>query len=98
MEGPYRLVNELIAHAGPVRSMTQISISPIQIASGCQADSPNVRKWIVVDQEMTELGSAIPHDHWVTALTSLSAGKLSSFPMVKGLCVNNVAYKLIFLI
>jgi len=74
----YRLVCELYAHEGPVRALC---LGPAgELVSGCQANSPNVRRWFVAQNEesrvpeLTEVGSAIPHDHWVTAVTHLPSG------------------------
>ena len=73
----YQLVSELYAHEGPVRSLC---IGPNgELVSGCQADSPNIRRWAIRVNahsqmpELGEVGTSIQHDHWVTALTSLSA-------------------------
>ena len=77
MEEEYKLVCELYAHEGPVRCL---SLGPSgELVSGCQTEVPNIRRWnVVVGEsrvpEMNEVGAAIPHDHWVTALTLLPAG------------------------
>lgn len=85
----YRLVSELYAHSGPVRSL---SLSPSgDIVSGSQADSPNIRMWHLGQNaesnapELSEVGVAIPHDHWVTALTRLPSG--SGNAMYPGGCI-----------
>ena len=71
MDGPYQLVSELFAHTGPVRSIC-ITLDG-QIASGCQADSPNARQWSVsyTTGTIEELSDLFPHNHWVTAITFL---------------------------
>ncbi len=54
--------------------------------TGCQADSPSVRRWVIKDSTtFEEFGEAIHHDHWVTALTSLSPGAHPLFPNVRRL-------------
>lgn len=95
MDGPYKLVNELYAHAGPVRSMTFIDQSmsmenespSLQIVTGCQADSPNIRKWTMFGQEIVANGEPIVHNHWVTSLTKISVGMIKSLPMVNEIIV-----------
>ena len=54
-----------------------------EIISGCQSDSPNARRWSPKDDYgIEEIGDAMYHDHWVTAVTSRSAGLHGSFPEV----------------
>jgi len=71
---PYKLVSELYAHDGPVRC---ISLGPNgEIVTGCQSDAPSMRRWALVREglqgpELTEIGAAVQHSHWVTALTHL---------------------------
>lgn len=78
-EGPYRLVQSLHAHDGPIRSIT---IGPNgEVVTGCQSNSPHIRGWNPVDY--SESFSPIFHDHWVTALGSLPADSSRSlFPAV----------------
>lgn len=72
MDGPYQLVNSLLAHDGPIRSFCQGPSG--EIVTGCQADSPCVRRWAKSSNGgLEEIGSPLFHDHWVTALTSLGA-------------------------
>ena len=80
----YQLVSELYAHAGPVRSL---GIGPSgEVVSGCQADSPNIRRWQLrlsaesQAPELAEVGTSIQHDHWVTAVTSLGPGVNDMYP------------------
>ncbi len=69
---PYRLVQSIYAHDGPIRS---IAIGPTEneIVTGSQADAPNIRRWRLSKDlmQVEEIGSPIFHDHWVTALTAL---------------------------
>jgi WD40 repeat protein len=69
---PYRLIHSIFAHDGPVRSLT-LGPTENEIVTGCQSDSPNVRRWRLSADLMSveEIGSPIFHDHWVTALTAL---------------------------
>ncbi len=81
MEGPYRVINSVIAHdGGPIRS---IALGPNEgeLVTGCQSDAPSLKRWKISDDytSMTEIGSAIYHDHWVTALTVLPKDPSRSF-------------------
>jgi len=80
MEGPYKLVGEVL-NEGSVRSM---AIGPLgEVISGTQASAPAVHRWAIsydrsvkgLTQRVDKLGDCIFHDHWVTALTSITAGK-----------------------
>lgn len=67
--GPFRLINAVLAHDGPVRCVT---LGPNnEIVTGCQSDAPTVRRWIENGDSWEEVGESILHDHWVTAATSL---------------------------
>ena len=67
---PYRLIQTVFAHDGPIRSVAQ-GPTENEIITGCQADSPNIRRWRLSKDlmEIEEIGSPIFHDHWVTAVT-----------------------------
>eukprot|EP01036_Dinobryon_divergens_P030892 gene30892-40205_t len=76
----YKLVNAIHAHEGPIRSIAVSKVSRAdgiihyEIVTGCQSDSPNAKKWALdCNDEILSVGSPLYHDHWVTALTSLSA-------------------------
>lgn len=72
MDGPYQLINSLHSHDGPIRSLCMGPSG--EIVTGCQADSPCVRRWSRnANGSIEEIGTPLFHDHWVTALTSLSA-------------------------
>lgn len=81
MDGPYRLISEVHAHSGPVRSICQVP-NAASVITGCQADSPNVRAWNLSLPSIEESQRPIPHSHWVTALTYLPKNTISSFPEV----------------
>ena len=83
MDGPYRLISELHAHPGPVRSITCTGGDTVLIVTGCQSDSPNIKKWSLLGREIVDTGPSISHNHWVTALTSFPPGSLQSFPLVR---------------
>eukprot|EP01041_Mallomonas_annulata_P006848 gene6848-13870_t len=79
----YRIVAEIAAHEGPVRSLC---VGPLgEIVSGSQ-DS-NVRRWALSEKPegetiqvlCDEFGSSISHNHWIPALISLSPGKLELY-------------------
>lgn len=72
MEGPYRLINTILAHDGPIRCITKGPTSG-EIITGCQSDAPHVRRWKLSADFLSveEIGGPIYHDHWVTAVTSL---------------------------
>jgi hypothetical protein len=54
-----------------------------EIVTGCQADSPCIRRWTIQqDGSIEEFGEAIQHDHWVTSLTARLPGVHPSFPEV----------------
>lgn len=68
MTGSYRIIGESYAHDGPIRCM---SIGPLgEVVTGCQSDSPNIKRWAITEQSLDFMGSPIFHDHWVTAVTS----------------------------
>jgi hypothetical protein len=69
---PYRLIQQVFVHDGPVRSICH-GLTENEIVTGCQSDSPHVKRWKLSSDLLTmeEIGSPIFHDHWVTALTSL---------------------------
>jgi WD40 repeat protein len=68
MTGSYRIIGESYAHDGPIRCM---SIGPLgEVVTGCQSDSPNVKRWTITEHTLEFSGSPIFHDHWVTAVTS----------------------------
>lgn len=69
---PYRLIQCVFAHDGPIRSV-YLGPTENEIITGCQADSPNIRRWRLSNDlmQIEEIGGPIFHDHWVTALTSL---------------------------
>ena len=76
-ENPYKLVNSLHAHDGPIRSIT---IGPSgEIVTGCQSDAPNLRRWAWNGESIEEIGTCVYHDHWVTALTALQPDPSRSF-------------------
>eukprot|EP01032_Pedospumella_encystans_P033667 gene33667-38047_t len=66
----YLIINALHAHDGPVRCAVVGNNS--EIITGCQSDAPNYRRWLQSTDSVEELGTGVPHDHWVTALTYLS--------------------------
>lgn len=69
--GPFRLINAWLAHDGPVRC---VAIGPDgELATGCQSDAPNLRRWKEVGDAWEEVGQCVHHDHWVTAITHLGA-------------------------
>jgi hypothetical protein len=79
--GPYSLVGELNAHDGPVRALARGPFD--EVISGCQSNTPNVRRWAFSsDTVLEEIGSALPHNKWVTAVTSLAPGVLSIYAEV----------------
>jgi WD40 repeat protein len=87
MEGPYQLIASQIVHDGPIRSIA-IGPSNNEILTGCQGDVPCVRRWRLSNDmdSFEEIGSPLYHDHWVTALTSLSPDMSRSFmPMVSSI-------------
>ena len=68
MIGSYAIVGEVYAHDGPIRSLC---IGPLgELVSGCQSDSPQVKRWTISANSLEQTGSSNFHDHWVTALTS----------------------------
>ena len=70
--GPYRLIHSVLAHDGPIRCIAVAYNG--ELITGCQSDSPNFRRWKETESSSwEEVGEAIPHDHWVTAVTSLGA-------------------------
>ncbi len=74
MQGPYFLVNSLLAHDGPIRCLS-IGPEENEILTGCQSDAPNLRRWRLSADLLSfeEIGSPLYHDHWVTAVTSRNA-------------------------
>ena len=68
--GDYQIINALHAHDGPVRCAMVRNDG--EIITGCQSDAPNFRRWLQSTDSIEELGTSVPHDHWVTALTCLS--------------------------
>ena len=77
----YQLVNSLHAHEGPIRCAVVTDSG--EIITGCQSDAPNFRRWLLSAESIEEIGQSISHDHWVTAITSLSADSTRShFPEV----------------
>lgn len=81
MDGPYRVINSIIAHdGGPIRSIT-LGPHDDELITGCQSDAPNLKRWKISDdyKTITEIGSAIYHDHWVTALTVLKKDESRPF-------------------
>jgi phospholipase A-2-activating protein len=97
-EGPYKLIAEIHAHDGPVRSLC---IGPLgEIFSGCQSNSPTARRWSMnyenqidgINVKVDEIGNAIFHDHWITAVAALPANPVSVLPkgcLVTG-CMDNI--------
>jgi hypothetical protein len=71
---PYRLIQQVFVHDGPVRAICH-GPTENEIVTGCQSDSPHVKRWRLSSDlmNMEEFGSPIFHDHWVTALTSLKS-------------------------
>jgi phospholipase A-2-activating protein len=68
MTGGYGIVGEVYAHDGPIRSLC---IGPLgELVSGCQSDSPQVKRWTISAHSLEQTGSPTFHDHWITALTS----------------------------
>lgn len=83
MNGPYRLVNELHAHDGPVRTLSQGHMH--EVISGCQSNSPNIRRWALSQLpdnsvSLEEVGTPQFHSHWVTSSAYLEPTKLPCFP------------------
>lgn len=80
----YKLLNCLHVHDGAIRSLAVFGneSNGFEVVTGCQSDSPNFRRWTIgINDEITEsIGtSAVNHDHWVTALTSLPSDSSSPF-------------------
>jgi len=73
MNGPYQLLNALFAHDGPIRCACN-GPTENEIITGCQGDVPNLRRWKLTNDftDAVEINSPIFHDHWVTAVTTLS--------------------------
>lgn len=69
----YILINSLQVHDGPIRCLSK-GINPNELLTGCQSNSPCVRRWKFSDDflKLEEIGSPIYHDHWVTAITALT--------------------------
>ncbi len=68
----FKIVSSLLAHdGGPVRSLSNGPVG--EIVSGCQSDNPNSRRFLLSGDNLEEIGSPSYHDHWVVALTSLTA-------------------------
>jgi hypothetical protein len=85
MEGPYQLVVSQIVHDGPIRSL---SFGPVEgeVLTGCQSDLPCIRRWRLSESKdaFEEFGIPLYHDHWVTALTSLSGDESRSIHSMVG--------------
>lgn len=74
---PYKLVNVLHAHDGPVRCIAFGTDG--KFVTGCQSDSPCVRSWLIKNNSVEELNAPLYHDHWVTAVTLLSPDSSRTF-------------------
>ncbi len=79
----YLLINSIVAHDGPIRSIA-IGPNENEILTGCQSDSPNLRRWRLSQDclSMEEIGTPIYHDHWVTAVTSRPPNSMSKYAQV----------------
>jgi hypothetical protein len=84
--GSFLLIHSILAHDGPVRC---VAVGPnSELISGCQSDSPNFRRWKESTDSWEEVGQAVVHDHWVTAITSLDPDISREFyPDVSAICV-----------
>lgn len=70
---PYRLIQSIFAHDGPIRSIC-LGITENEVITGCQSDSPHVKRWKLSADLLSiteELSPPLFHDHWVTALIAL---------------------------
>lgn len=86
-DSKYVLINSIVAHDGPVRSICA-GLADGEIITGCQSDAPNIRRWRLSSdfQSVEEIGAPLFHDHWVTALTSRSTTS-ARFPKVCSLVI-----------
>jgi hypothetical protein len=73
----YKLIHSVFTQEGPIRSAT---IGPSgEIVTGFQSDAPCFKRWKISGDNIEEVGTAVFHDHWVTALTSLHPQSSRSF-------------------
>eukprot|EP01038_Epipyxis_sp_PR26KG_P006801 gene6801-9316_t len=78
MNGPYKLINSIHAHDGPIRCLT-LGPNEQELVTGNQSDNPNMRRWMydALNGSLEDVGAdAIYHDHWVTSVTSLPVNTL----------------------
>lgn len=72
----FKLIGKIFAHEGPVRA---VAVGPLgDILTASQDNS--CKSWILGDQDYEQVGESIPHNHWVTAVTSLNSGVDNNFP------------------
>jgi phospholipase A-2-activating protein len=51
-----------------------------ELVTGNQGDAPCVKRWMIRDDGVENIGDPIYHDHWVTALTARQPGQHPCFP------------------